>query len=238
MEGNKAWIGLIQAQLAASVSAALIDVCEVLRETGQDIHRMGFSVTICIQRWIARFGLMKRSKKRSNHTAPPSPRYEFRSPRAGANAVEPQESRIPPGSCRQFVLCLLRAVNEQWESELYCPFVLSAIVLHFALGAGLASIWGATLGDLGVLGRPPSVVCAQQLFSLYPDCVGRTFVGTYNIAIMTWSVIPLTVGGASAVPTFAGPAMSVYYREASSGLLTPPYGEPYQLISNTYSRVL
>lgn len=204
--------------------AELIDAGELVRGTVQDLYQSGTEFVTRTERWV--------TKVVSAWTAPPSrtppsPRYVFRSPRSGAAAefgttIMPVKEPVPPGLFYQLALCFLRAVREQWVAEQWAPFIISVIFLHFALGAGLASIWHAAV-DFHVLGRLPAEVCSQQIYELYKDCDHASFAGTFNIAIMTFSLIPVTVGGAAAVPTFGGAAMSVYFREASAGLSTPAY---------------
>ena len=204
--------------------AQLTDAGELVRGTVQDLYRSGTELGTRTELWLTR--VTSAWTARSSQT-PPSPRYAFRSPRAGeANdfgaTIMPVKKPMQPGPFYQLALCFLRAVQEQWAAEQWAPFVVSVICLNFALGTGLASIWHAAV-DLHVLGRLPVEVCSQQIYDIYQDCDHASFAGTFNIAIMTFSLIPVTVGGAAAVSTFGGASMSVYFREASAGLSTPAY---------------
>jgi len=130
------------------------------------------------------------------------------------NKSDPQ--RPTPNSFEIFLLCLKRAVKQQYVS--FKSFFISTIVVFFIIGNAIASLSG---GNLNVLGGYPPDICLKQYPQLRATCLDLQ-QNSYTNALQFSGFILIASAAAISASTF-GKEQTIYWREAASNLNTPAY---------------
>ena len=145
----------------------------------------------------------------------------------------------PPGPCRQFSLCLGRAITQQYKD--YLGFLVSILIMNFCLGWFIAEQTKTTNPE--VLGRFPEgacscissllphthmregthshihtliEICNQQIYGFWGAC-NKVAIGNYPSTTMYFPFISIASCSATAEATF-GPEKTIYWRESSAGV--------------------
>ena len=124
--------------------------------------------------------------------------------------------RPTPNSLQIFVLCYRRACRQIYVSV--GDFLISSVVVFFAIGAFMAAL---SPTNLNVLGRYPEDLCSKQIPGLRSECRDLQ-QNSYVSALQFVGFIVCAANSAIAAATF-GAEQPIYWREASTNLNTPAY---------------
>ena len=124
--------------------------------------------------------------------------------------------RPTPNSCQCFALCFKRACRQVYAT--FANFLVSSIVVFFAIGAFMAAI---SPSNLNVLGGYPEDICLKQYPGLKARCRDLQ-QNNYVTALQFVGFIVAAANSAVAAATF-GAEQPIYWREASTNLNTPAY---------------
>ena len=134
-----------------------------------------------------------------------------------ARQLCPSRKKDRPHSLQIFLLCFQRACRQVYVN--FTDFLLSSVVVFFAMGAFAAAV---SPSNLNVLGGYPVDICQKQ----YPDLQGKCLdlqQNSYVGALQFVGFVVVAANSAIASATFGGPEQPIYWREASTTLNTPAY---------------